>query len=102
MCSCGSCYVDGGLDYQGIGGDPDNYEILTEYADAPGYYLTHWDVSGSKYTFSTTDSREKVNKIIETYEDWWGFVLLEDENHNELYRTYGLENFLKRKGKKLK
>ena len=31
MCSCGSCYVDGGHEYIRIGGNFKDIEILTEY-----------------------------------------------------------------------
>lgn len=33
MCSCGSCYVDGGHEYIRIGGNFKDIEILTEYED---------------------------------------------------------------------
>ena len=38
-CSCGACFVDGGLDYCRIGGDPENIELLTEYKKVPEYKL---------------------------------------------------------------
>ena len=31
MCSCGSCYIDGGHEYIRIGGNFKDIEILTEY-----------------------------------------------------------------------
>ena len=31
VCSCGSCYVDGGHEYIRIGGNPEDIEQLTEY-----------------------------------------------------------------------
>ena len=31
MCSCKSCYVDGGHEYIRIGGNPEDIEQLTEY-----------------------------------------------------------------------
>ena len=31
MCTCGSCYVDGGHEYIRIGGNFKDIEILTEY-----------------------------------------------------------------------
>ncbi len=36
-CSCGACFVDGGLDYCRIGGYPEDYESLTEYEKVPEY-----------------------------------------------------------------
>lgn len=30
-CSCGAVFVDGGLDYQRIGGNRENWENLAEY-----------------------------------------------------------------------
>lgn len=33
QCSCGSCFVDGGLNYCRVGGDLESIEVLTEYQD---------------------------------------------------------------------
>lgn len=33
-CSCGAVFVDGGNSYQRIGGEPADYENLSEYRDA--------------------------------------------------------------------
>ena len=33
MCSCGSCYVDGGHDYVRIGGNFKDIEVLTKYEE---------------------------------------------------------------------
>lgn len=33
MCSCGSCFVDGGHEYVRVGGNPGDFEWLTEYED---------------------------------------------------------------------
>lgn len=92
-CSCGAVFVDGGIDYQRIGGDANDWENLSVIEDVPGYYITHWTHYGSKYQFSTT---EDINRIIKLYEDMWGYVIVEDENHNEIYRSEGLNDFLKR------
>lgn len=32
-CSCGAAFVDGGHGYQRIGGEPEDYENLSEYRD---------------------------------------------------------------------
>lgn len=34
-CPCGACFVDGGLAYSRIGGDPGDWENLSEYANSP-------------------------------------------------------------------
>lgn len=33
MCTCGSCYVDGGHEYIRIGGNFKDIEVLTEYEE---------------------------------------------------------------------
>ena len=33
MCSCKSCFVDGGHDYCRVGGNPGDIEFLTEYEE---------------------------------------------------------------------
>lgn len=93
QCSCGAVFVDGGLDYRRIGGNKDDWEDLSEYRDVPGYYITHWTHYGGKYNFTTT---EDINSVISLYEDTWGYVIVEDENRNEIYRSEGLNDFLKR------
>lgn len=92
MCSCGACYVDGGTDYVHIGGDSENIELLTEYGDIPGYYITYYSMFGSQYTTSTT---KNINDIIRLYEDGGNYVIVEDEQHNEIYRTPGIDRVIK-------
>lgn len=95
-CKCGACAVDGGLDYLRRCGDIKNWEDLSEYVDKPGYYITHWTVGGIKYNYATT---KDINPIIKVYEDMWGYVMVEDEDHNVIYKTFGLDEFLKKHGR---
>ena len=94
-CSCGSCFVDGGHEYCRIGGNMEDIDVLTEYSDVPGYYITVYTHYGRKNQFSTT---RDINRVIAVYEDTWNYVVVEDEDHNEIYRTKGIEEFLKRNG----
>lgn len=93
QCSCGSCFVDGGHEYLRIGGRSEDIEMLTEYTDVPGYYVTVYTHYGRKNQFSTT---RDINRVIKAYEDMWDYVIVEDDNHKEIYRTVGMEDFLKR------
>ena len=34
-CKCGAIFVDGGLDYQRYGGNPEDFEDLSEWEDDP-------------------------------------------------------------------
>ena len=95
MCKCGACYVDGGTEYRRIGGEKKNWEDLAEYIDVPGHYVTHWTHYGVKNKFATT---KDINELIRVYEDMWDYVLVEDEDHNVVYKSYGLDEFLKKHG----
>ena len=33
MCSCRSCFIDGGHDYVRVGGNPGDFVLMTEYED---------------------------------------------------------------------
>ena len=33
QCSCGACFVDGGHDYMRVGGDPENFEDMSEWEE---------------------------------------------------------------------
>ena len=92
-CSCGACFVDGGHEYLRFGGDPEDFEVLTEYGDVPGYYVTVYTHYGRKNQFSTT---RDINRVIKAYEDMWDYVVVKDEDGTEIYRTAGMEDFLKR------
>ncbi len=92
-CSCGACFVDGGHEYLRFGGKPEDFEVLTEYGDAPGYYITVYTHYGRKNQFQTV---RNINDVIRVYEDMWNYVVVEDEDHKEIYRTSGLEDFIKR------
>lgn len=90
-CSCKSCFVDGGHSYARIGGDLDDIEMLQEYEDVPGYHITRYDIFGNNYTFETV---ENPNRLIEYYENNDYYLIVEDDGHNEIYRTNGLNRIL--------
>lgn len=46
---------------------------------------------GSQYTTSTT---KNINDIIRLYEDGGNYVIVEDEQHDEIYRTPGIERVI--------
>ena len=91
QCECGACFVDGGKEYARIGGDFDNVEILTEYEDVPGHFITRYDLFGNTYVFETP---RNVNELIEYYENNAYYLIIEDENHNEIYRTRGIDRII--------
>jgi len=90
-CSCGKSFVDGGKEYARIGGDLDNIEILTEYEEVPSHFITRYDMFGNTYTFETA---RNVNGLIEYYESNNYYLIVEDEDHNEIYRTRGIERVI--------
>ena len=89
-CSCKSCFVDGGCSYARIGGNLDDIEMLQEYEDVPGYFVTRYDIFGNSYTFET----DNPNRLIEYYENNDYYLIVEDDEHNEIYRTNGLNRIL--------
>ena len=90
-CSCKKSFVDGGKEYARIGGDLDNIEILTEYEEVPSHFITRYDMFGNVYSFETP---RDINELIEYYEDNAYYLIIEDENHNEIYRTRGIERVI--------
>lgn len=68
--------------------------MLTEYGDVPGYYITYYSMFGYKHTFATT---KDINEVIHTYEDGGNYLIVEDEHHNEIYRTSGIERIIEAK-----
>lgn len=91
-CSCGACFVDGGTDYARIGGVLDDVEVLTEYQEVPGYFITRYDMFGNKYSFQTA---RDPNAEIEFYENNNYYLIIENEDHEEIYRTKGIERIIK-------
>ena len=91
-CKCGACFVDGGLEYQRIGGNIDNIEILDEWEDVPGYKVERWSHYGSYHSFMTD---EDPKSVADHYENMWDYVRIYDENDNLIYETKGLERYLK-------
>lgn len=97
MCKCGACYIDGGLEYQRIGGNYGNWENLSEFDDVPGYYVTHWTMYGGRYTYATTDDPVSAANNIE---NMWGMCEIKNEDGEIVYQTKGLDDFLAKKGKR--
>lgn len=92
-CSCGACACDGGHDYVKISGNPDDYEILTEYKDVKGYYVEDWTVYGGYHKYLTDKEPEQIIHILE---DMWDCVRITDEDGNLIYQTKGLEKKIKK------
>lgn len=57
----------------------------------PVFFITHWSIRGSKHMFETD---RDIWKIIDKLEDMWDYVLVEDNKHNIIYKTRGLDAFL--------
>lgn len=68
MCSCGACFVDGGLDYcrRGFKTSPeDDYIDLSEYDDVHGYHVAYrskWTRFIEPYETDLAESLEKIFK----------------------------------------
>ena len=92
-CSCGSCSVDGGKSYLRRSGDFENIEELSEYEEVPGYEITVYYHYGYHNSFMIPNTVD-INEIISNYEDMWHYVIVEDEDGNEIYRSKGVENML--------
>ena len=95
QCSCGACFVDGGREYQRIGGDPENWEDISVWEDVPGYYITYYPIYCGCHTIAVT---ERLNELISNYEDMWYYVEVEDEDHNVIYKSKGIDEFLEEQG----
>lgn len=91
VCSCGACYVDGGQEYIRVGGNPEDWHTLTEYEVVPGAVVTVYYHYGRHNTFTVPMSQ--VQEVIKNYEDMWHFVIVTDEDGNEIYRTEGVEKY---------
>lgn len=86
MCHCGQCYIDGGLDYQRIGGNLDEIENLAVYEDVPGYYV-EYATSYKTYRHLTS---EEPNEIIKHWEGDAGYkIRLTTEDGEFVYETSG-------------
>ena len=101
QCKCGACFVDGGLEYQRIGGYPDEIENLCEYSKNivavvdKGIRLqevknleleTFYDIIGCDYV---TMVSVEIDNII--YECW----IDEDVSYKPARNTMKLPNGLK-------
>ena len=64
--------------------------MLQKYEDVPGYFVTRYDIFGNSYTFET----DSPNSLIEYYENNDYYLIVEDDEHNEIYRTNGLNRIL--------
>ena len=64
--------------------------MLQEYEDVPGYFVTRYDIFGNSYAFET----DNPNRLIEYYENNDYYLIVEDDEHNEIYRTNGLNRIL--------
>jgi len=58
----------------------------------PGYYITYYSMFGNKFTTATT---KDINEIKQGYEDAGNYVIIEDEQYNEIYRTPGIDRVIK-------
>jgi len=65
--------------------------LLQEYEEVPGHIITRYDIFGNNYTFETT---KDVSLLINYYENNDYYLIIEDENHNEIYRTNGIDRIL--------
>lgn len=84
VCSCKACFVDGGLEYCRIGGNPEDIEFLTEYTDVSPIYHVEVTLKYSEYysEFDTTDDLEAIKRIFR--EDK---VLVTDKSGRVVYNT---------------
>ena len=92
QCKCGAVAVDGGREYQRFIGNPEDWENMSVWEDVPGYYLTYYPMYGGCHTIAITDN---INDVITNYENMWYYVEVTDENDNIIYRTDGIDKFLK-------
>ena len=90
-CSCGKCFIDGGLSYTRAGFDkPDDVEWLTEYEELPGYYVTcrYKGMIGNPSTFTTTKTPEEIRELYSDFDlkivDETGRYILNDFKEEEL------------------
>lgn len=56
------------------------------------YYVTLFPHYGGQRYYETD---RDINLVIQEHEAMWDYLIVEDQDGNEIYRTYGLENFLK-------
>lgn len=61
------------------------------------YYVTIYPHYGGRRCYKTEES-DDINQIILTHEDMWDYVIVEDLEHKEIYKTYGTDNFLRTHG----
>ena len=59
------------------------------------YYITVYPHYGGRKCFETD---RDINEVIDFYENMWDYVIVRDTSQKEIYRTYGIENFLKAHG----
>ncbi len=57
------------------------------------YYVTVFPHYGGERHYET--SRE-INQVIAEHEDMWDYLVVEDVKGRELYRSYGLDEFLRK------
>ena len=91
QCSCGACFVDGGGEYIRVGGNQEDWQTLTEYEIVPGCEITVYFHYGHHISF--TIPMDQYEKVVARYEDMWHYVIVKDEDGNEIYRTEGVEKY---------
>lgn len=57
------------------------------------YYVTVFSHYGGERHYET---HRDINQVIAEHEDMWDYLVVEDAKGRELYRSYGLDEFLKK------
>lgn len=90
QCSCGSCFVDGGLDYIRLGfktSPDDDFENLCEYIDVPGYNVRYQHKSLAWRIPNEIDLPESLDKIFSRFPQSEYYLEITDENGNIVFDT---------------
>ena len=90
QCSCGTCFVDGGLDYlrRGFKKAPqDDYEEISEYEDVPGFHVSYLHKRFSWGKPYEADLPEKLDKIFWRFPQSQYYLKIIDENNNIILDT---------------
>lgn len=91
-CSCGACFVDGGLDYfrRGFKTTPEeDFEDLSEYEDVPGYHVEYLSKRFAVYDHHgyETDLPEPLDKILRRFPQSEYLLKITDEEGNVILNT---------------
>ena len=96
-CSCGACFVDGGLDYfrRGFKTTPEeDFEDLSEYEDVPGYHVEYLSKRFAVYEHHgyETDLPEPLDKILRRFPQSEYLLKITDEEGNVILNTIDNHN----------